>query len=243
MVNQTLDESSDKSDHNIDLDSLRLLIDINNNFKKLDINIKKDFLITKIQSCWRGYLIRKFFRKNKDKMKLDLVIELLKNYNNTQILYNNINKSISKKKIRNDNFPSHVSENIAKFAIYKKYKIMPNWDTESGDLEINLINFNKKLEIKAFSSNGPTSFGPTEAWDIIYFVDAKNYKNLLFKIYEIKLKNTSQIFQNIKVNKNETFKDQADKKRRPRISFNKIKEQIHSKYINLIFNGHINDLF
>ena len=92
MVNQTLDESSDKSDHNIDLDSLRLLIDINNNFKKLDINIKKDFLITKIQSCWRGYLIRKFFRKNKDKMKLDFVKELLKNYNNTQILYNNINK-------------------------------------------------------------------------------------------------------------------------------------------------------
>ena len=48
MVNQNLDESSDKYDYNIDLDSLKLLIDINNNFKKLDINIKKDFLITKI---------------------------------------------------------------------------------------------------------------------------------------------------------------------------------------------------
>ena len=176
-------------------------------------------------------------------MKLDFVIELLKDYNARQKFYDNINKLISKKKIRNDNFPSHISENIAKFAIYKKYKIMPNWDTDSGDLEIDLINFTKKLEIKGFSSTGPTSFGPTEAWDIIYFVDARKSQKFLFKIYEIKLSNKSEIFQNIKVNKNETFKDQADKKRRPRISFDKIQEQMDNKYINLIFNGHINDLF
>ena len=257
MVNQTLIESLDKiesilenhnldnksMDNNKDLELSKLLIDIDNNFRKININFDKEYLIIKIQSCWRGYLIRNFLRKNKDKMKLDFIIKLLKNYNYTQNLYNNINKLISKKKIRNDNFPSHISENIAKFAIYKKYKIMPNWDTKTGDLEINLINFNIKLEIKAFSSKGPTSFGPSETWDIIYFVDATNYKKFLFKIYEIKLKNTSQIFQSIKLNKYETFKNQADKKRRPRISFYKMLEQIDSKYINIIFNGHINELF
>lgn len=216
---------------------------LTNDFERIDLNLNIKHSAIKIQSCWRGYLIRRFLRKHKDKMNLDFVIELLKDYNARQKFYDNINKLISKKKIRNDNFPSHISENIAKFAIYKKYKIMPNWDTDSGDLEINLINFTKKLEIKGFSSTGPTSFGPTEAWDIIYFVDARKSKKFLFKIYEIKLSNKSEIFQNIKVNKNETFKDQANKKRRPRISFDKIQEQLDNKYINLIFNGHINDLF
>lgn len=37
---------------------------------------------------------------------------------------------------RHDNFPSNISENISKFAIYKKYGIMPTWNTSKGDLQI-----------------------------------------------------------------------------------------------------------
>jgi len=62
-----------------------------------------------------------------------------------------------------DNFPSHISENIVKFALFKKYNIMPNWDTKTGDLDL----FNLKIEVKGFSSTGPSSFGPTEEWDIL----------------------------------------------------------------------------
>ena len=47
-----------------------------------------------------------------------------------------MNKELSHKKIRNPIFPSDISENIAKFAIFKKYGIMPQWDTPKGDIII-----------------------------------------------------------------------------------------------------------
>lgn len=138
-----------------------------------------------------------------------------------------INKQLKNKKIRMPNFPSEISENIAKYAIYKKYNIYPSWDTKVGDLIINNKYICKKLEIK---------------WDYIYFVDATKYRKQHFIVYEIKLSNDSAIFSNIKLNKNETYKNQCDQKRRPRICFNELQKQLN-KYINVIFNGTINCLF
>ena len=126
-------------------------------------------------------------------MTYNILNELLDNY----ILgYNQlklINKKLSKKKCRNENFPSHISENIVKFALYKKYGIMPNWDTKKGDLEL----LNKQLEIKGFMSDGPSSFGPNENWDWIYVVDGIDFINKRFKIYEIKLSNKDKQWINI----------------------------------------------
>ena len=48
-------------------------------------------------------------------------------------------------------------------------------------------------------SDGPSSFGPTEAWDIIYFVNCKKFLDKKFKIYEIKLSNKSEIWRNIRI--------------------------------------------
>ena len=42
----------------------------------------------------------------------------------------------------------------------------------------------------------------------------------------------------IKVNKNETYEDQCDKGRRPRINFHKLYEKIKD-HTNIIFDGHI----
>ena len=56
------------------------------------------------------------------------------------------------------------------------------------------------------------------------------------------LSNKSDIWKNIKVNKNETFQDQCDQKRRPRIKFNNLINQISYKYIKIIFDGNIDDL-
>ena len=78
---------------------------------------------------------------------------MLEKYNEKIIFNNNINKLLLKKKIRNDNFPS---ENIAKYAIYKRYNIMPRWDIDVGDLLV----LNKKIEVKGFMSKGYSSFGP-----------------------------------------------------------------------------------
>lgn len=154
--------------------------------------IIKNICVTKLQPVIRGYLYRKELISLKDGMSYDLLLKCIKKYNDQLEFNENINKDMIKKKIRNENFPSHISENIAKFAIFKKYGIMPNWDCK-GDL----VMLNKQLEIKGFMSNGPLSFGPTEPWHYIYFVDALKTRDKIYKVYEIKLSNTSETWRNI----------------------------------------------
>jgi len=206
--------------------------------------------IIKIQSIIRGFLVRNKNKQLKDCIGKKILLHMLKIHIINHNLLDKVNKEIKdmsnkngikKCKIcRHNNFPSHISENIAKFAIYKKYKIMPNWNTVNGDLTL----CNRRIEIKAFSSKGPTSFGPTENWDYIYFVDCLDFTSYKFKIYELKFSNTSDIWSGIKLNKNDTYKDIVDKNQRGKLRscFSSIYEQIKN-HTNLIFDGHINDLF
>lgn len=193
---------------------------------------------TIIQKNIRRYLNNKKLSSKKDNMTLDIIKDLLENYIDTTNLFDNINKKLSKKKIRNPNFPSEISENIVKFSFFKKYKIMPSWDTDKGDLLV----LNKKIEVKGFMSYGPSSFGPTEKWDILYFVDCIEFKNKYFKVYEIKLSNKNEYWNNIKINKNETYYDQCLQGRRPRISFDLLHKQIDG-HCKIIFEGNINNLY
>lgn len=221
-------------------------------FSELSITNKKPRIIL-IQACIRGFLIRNRFKKNKDCITLDVIKKLLKFFIDYTSSIDEINNNIDTnnefkihKKIRRPNFPSEISENLVKFVIYKKYKILPSWNTETGDLELDLISFIKKIEVKAFSSSGPSSFGPTECWDYIYFIDAIDYINSNFKVYEIKLSNNSDIWKKLLINSNTTYYEQCIQGRRPRIQFNKIKNQldnINENICNLIFNGNINELF
>jgi len=148
--------------------------------------------ITCIQSVIRRYLCKKELMSLKDGMTYELLLENINDYNDHLKFNEYMNKKMKVKKIRNENFRSEISENIAKFAIFKKYGIMPNWDCK-GDL----VMLNKQLEIKGFMSNGPLSFGPTEPWHYIYFVDALQTRDKIYKVYEIKLSNTSEIWRNI----------------------------------------------
>jgi len=52
--------------------------------------------------------------------------------------------------------------------------------------------------------------------------------------------NSSDEFKSLKINKTETFEDQAKQKRRPRINFNELKKQL--KY-NEIFNDCFEEVF
>lgn len=197
-------------------------------------------MVVVIQKMWRGFSTRRNLMKLKDGMDFHLLNILLERYNNDCILVEGINKQLKKKKIRNSNFPSEISENIAKLAICKKYRVMPTWDTERGDLYIQCP-INRQVEVKGFMSVGPSSFGPTERWDWIYFVDCINTLQREFKVYEIKLSNTNMIWRNIMVNKEQTYGDQCDQKRRPRIAFHRIQEQIPN-HCKLIFEGNIEEL-
>lgn len=200
------------------------------------IPIKKDSILL-IQSLFRGYRCRKDLRKKKDGMTSDLLCLMIDKYNDKLLFNEEMNKKLTHKKIRNENLPSEISENLVKFAIFKKYGVMGCWDTDRGDLVV----LSKKIEIKGFMSDGPSSFGPTENWDWIYFVDAKKTLQKKYKIYEFKMSNSNSLWYNLKMNKTETYLDQCNQKRRPRTTFQEIKKQLNGHF-QLIFDGHLDEL-
>lgn len=169
-----------------------------------------------IQSWYRGSIFRNKLI-NVGGVTLLTVKDMLLNYKRYIEKSLDIEKrcNLSHKKIRMLNFPMEISENIVRFVINRKYKyIKCIWDIKSGDLLIPLNGVNYRVEVKAFSSTGPSSFGPTESWDRIYFIDCTQNSILEFKIYEIRLSNTNSIWKNIKVNKTETYYDQCIKKKK-----------------------------
>lgn len=74
-------------------------------------------------------------------------------------------------------------------------------------------------EVKGASSTGPNSFSPSEWFDNLFFV--KYNLKTTFKIYKIDI-NRKDI-EKVKVNKNETFLDQANAGRRPSKCWSKAK--------------------
>ena len=190
--------------------------------------------LVSLQGIVRGVLCRTHLRKSKDDMSLKLLTKLLEEQKRRFLFDCEMNKRLKKKKIRHANFPSHISENIVKFVLFRKHKIMPTWNTRKGDLEF----LHMKVEVKAFSSKGPTTFGPTEEWDRIYFVDATQFHESKFKVYECKLNNTSVEWQQLLINskRKQTYGDQCKQGRRPRLYFEKIREQLGTN-CKMIFDG------
>jgi len=196
----------------------------------------------KFQSIIRGRKLRCFLLDPSDKYDFDILVDEIKYFNEGIKKTKRMNDLLSEKKKRIDNFPSDISENMVKFALLKKYKVMPCWDTDKGDLVINKGTIFIRCEIKAFQK-GPSSFGPTEKWDWLYFVDATNTLEMRYKIYEIKMSNTNETFRSIKVNKTQTFGTFADSGKRPRGVFETIFRPQLGEHCKLIFDGHVSELY
>lgn len=138
-------------------------------------------------------------------------------------------------KFRMPNFPEDISENIVKHIIYKAEGIVCKREKTKGDL---ISANNEHFEVKSFTSDGPSSFGPKEQWDCLYFLDAKDYVRGRFKLYKIQLPNNDEVFQNVKMNRNQTYGDQCRENRRPRITFSEL-HKIIPQHVQLIFDGDI----
>jgi hypothetical protein len=133
--------------------------------------------------------------------------------------------------------PEDISENMIKFIIHKLGDKTSKWDC-SGDL----YSTNEgKQECKCFTSVGPISFTPSSDWNVIYFLDAKEWLNDNFKLYKCILKRTSDVWKNIKVNKKDTFQKQCDDGRRPRIGWDSLFPQI-KEHCNKVFEGTFQDI-
>lgn len=183
--------------------------------------------------------INKIDEKLQDGMTSSLLKKLINNHKDTHKFYKEINKNLKLKKCRNNNFPSHISENIVKFAIIHKTNEIPNWDVKPGDLNLN----KKTLEVKAFSSDGPMSFGPKEKWDELYFIDCKKFMDDKYIIYKIPLSNKDSLWKDIKFNKNDTFYNIAEKGKRPRKNPNDLIRSLKEiNKIEIFWEGNIYDI-
>jgi hypothetical protein len=175
-------------------------------------------------------------KNNKNKnLTINNIIELL----NIHIEY--VNKIIAFKKktginTRLPNFPECISENIVREYINHKEKRICICSQSGGDLEIIDKISNIKVEVKCFTSSGPTSFGPTEKWNELYFIDATKFMNNEFKIYKINLSNNSDKFKSIKINSTETFEDQCKNGKRPRLGFKLLCDQLLND-VKLVYDG------
>lgn len=196
-----------------------------------------------LNSTVTGINLKRFISINhRDLFTMDKLNRLLDIYITYTDQIGQINNGLLDKKIRLPPFPCEISENIVKFVIKNKYGgDNPNWYVKSGDLEHNGL----KIEVKGFSSyNTPSSFGPTQSWNMLYFIDCTQFRKKKFKVFEIDIPNTSEVWQNLVINKKDqsTYSHFCNEKKRPKLSFYDIINQIPSDNCKIIFNGNLQTL-
>ncbi len=166
-------------------------------------------------------------------------IDILRAYHTYASFLKTKNLSYSgQKKIRLPNFPSEVSEQIVRLILEKRDGSPITWKPKTGDLADSA---GRKLEVKCFSSSGPSSFGPTTQWQKLYFLDATRAADLHFKCYEINL-TRDQFAPLVKINESETFEMQCHRNVRPHIKFAKLAPQLTDEQLKLIFDGELGSL-
>jgi hypothetical protein len=139
-------------------------------------------------------------------------------------------------KFRLPNMPEHISENITKFILRLKGDATCTWDCSKGDLQSTTEG---KQEVKCFTSDGPPSFTPTSEWDVIYFLDARDWLNDKFVLHRVTLKRTDEAWKAIKVSRTQCFDDQCRAGRRPRITWESLHPQI-TAHTTKVFEGTFN---
>lgn len=153
-------------------------------------------------------------------------------------------------KIRHQNTPEDITENITKFII-RKYEndtscvwckgVDKKWRL-TGDLFSNKHEKTAPIEVKSFTSNGPSQFGPDKKFGVLYFLDLRNWLDDEIILWKVNLNYTSQEFKNIKVNKVQTMGDQLLEGRRPHISWDNIYPQI-TEFCEKIYVGTFENIF
>lgn len=153
--------------------------------------------------------------------------------------------------IRHQNTPEDITENIAKFIIRKyENEVSTVWckgvDKKyglTGDLYSNKYDKKMPIEVKSFTSDGPSQFGPDKKFSVLYFLDLRNcmLENEII-LWKVHLNYLSEEFKNIKVNKLQTLGEQLLQGRRPHISWDKIYPQI-SDFCEKIYQGTFENIF
>jgi hypothetical protein len=146
--------------------------------------------------------------------------------------------------IRLQNPPEDITENIIKFIIQNKEKDLTcKWAKaigKPGDLYSGL--YALPPEAKAFTSDGPCSFGPNKKFGVLYFLDMRKIDKDNFIVWKVPVTNDTPVWKSLKMSKNQTNEDQCNEGRRPHISWDSIYSQLHHIAIK-IYDGTFEDIF
>ena len=157
-------------------------------------------------------------------------------YQNYLVLNNHLFqlKRLDTRRVRFINFPECVSEYIVYTRLSQNRQIKRS--IKVGDLEENINGVFKRIEIKCTTSDGPISFGPNEPWEKLYILRIQHNH---YALYVVNLAHYSDKWKQIKVSKKETFEDHVRQKRRPRLTFKALRQQVQ---LQLIEQGNISDI-
>jgi hypothetical protein len=157
--------------------------------------------------------------------------------------------------LRLPNPPEDITENIVKFLIRRELGDptcvwCKGVDGKTGDL------FSQQgglYEVKAFTSDGPCSFGPKKKFDCLFFLDMRRWLENHFVLWRFHLSNASPLFQNIPINAKNvstSMQDKCDRGLRPHVCFQRIFEFLHDKkdsegreICTKIYEGTFEDIF
>lgn len=137
---------------------------------------------------------------------------------------------------------SDVTELMVKLCL-EKYGYNVIWTKNEkqkrpGDIYVN----NKRVEIKAYTSNAGIGFRKVQNWDVLCLVDCRAYHDKIFSMYIINLSNTSDTFQSLPATKTESIRDKWNANNDARINSDNLLQNIDSQYIEMFFNDHIDVL-
>lgn len=151
--------------------------------------------------------------------------------------------------MRQQNPPEDITENIVKYII-RNYdndascvwcKGVDSFKKLSGDLYSNKYN-TSAIEVKAFTSNGPSQFGPNKKFEVLYFLDMRNWLNDVMICWRVNLSSESNEFKMVKVNKTQTHIEQCEQGRRPHINWNRLYPQIKNFCVK-VYEGSFEEIF
>jgi hypothetical protein len=100
-----------------------------------------------------------------------------------------------------------------------------------------------KIQVKCFSSDGASTFGPTTVWNEIYFLDARDLcsENRMI-CYKLSLSSHSDEWRNIQISNKNTFGNICDDGKRPHITWKKLYPQISQK-LEVVYDGTFEGIF
>ena len=134
--------------------------------------------------------------------------------------------------VRLPNMQEDISENIAKFIIRNhggdpsmKWAKCIKIDGKrvKGDLYSSKYPLDSQPEVKSFTSDGPSTFGPTKKFVEMYFLDLRQaFNNDILILWRINLTNDSPEWKCIKMSEKQSNEDQCIQGRRPKICWKKL---------------------